>query len=314
MIKIGITCGDINGVGPEVAIKALKQIHGDYKFYLIGPKNLWLNQISKLKVDNFGSFELVDLGKFSITPGTPTATSGKISIQAINESIKLWDDKVIDIIITAPISKEAIFKAGSKFKGHTEIFANHFKTNKYVMMFLSRSFYAALMTIHIPIKEVSKQLTKELLENKIQVVRNSLKEDFSLRSPKIAIMGLNPHAGESTVIGREESEIIIPVIKKLSGNKFGIYGPFSPDGFFGRKEYKNVHCVIGMYHDQVLIPFKLLNFNNGVNFTAGLPLIRTSPDHGTAFNLAGKNLADHRSMLEAIKYGIKIFKNRHGIK
>lgn len=314
MIRIGITCGDINGIGPEITVKALKHIQGDYKFYLIGPKNVWLNQMSKLKVDKFECVEFVDLGKSSVSFGSPTATSGKISIQAIEESLKLWDEKVIDVIVTAPISKEAIAKAGSKFKGHTEIYAEHFKTKKYVMMFLSRSFFAALATIHIPLKEVSKQITKELIENKIQVVRNSLKEDFSIRSPKIAILGLNPHAGESDVIGVEESEIIIPVIKKLSGNKFGIYGPFSPDGFFGQKEYKNYDCTIGMYHDQVLIPFKLLNFNNGVNFTAGLPLVRTSPDHGTAFQLAGKNLADHKSILEAIKFGIKIFKNRNGLK
>lgn len=314
MIKIGITCGDINGVGPEIAIKAIKSLRGDYKYFLIGPKNIWLNLISKIRIDDFSNLEFVDLGKYTQNIGTPTVTSGKISLRAIEESIRLWDEKVIDIIVTAPISKEAISKAGSKFPGHTEMFADRFKSQKYVMMFLSKSFFSALATIHIPIKEVPKYLTKEILETKISVIRQTLINDFSLKNPKIAVLGLNPHAGESDLIGSEETEIIQPVIKKLSGNKFGIFGPFSPDGFFGKKEYKNFDCVLGMYHDQVLIPFKLLNFNNGVNYTAGLPLIRTSPDHGTAFNLAGKNLADHRSMLEAIKYAIKIYKSRNHIK
>lgn len=311
MIKLGITCGDINGIGPEIVVKAIKNIKGDYKFYLIGPKNIWLNVISRNKIDDFSNLEFVDIGRFTQNLGTPTSFSGRAALKAIQESIRLWDEKEIDVIVTAPISKEAIAKAGSKFPGHTEMFADHFKSKKFVMMFLSRSFFAALATIHISIKEVPKHITRELLETKISVVKSSLINDFGLKSPKVAILGLNPHAGEADLIGSEESEIIQPVIKRLSANKFGIYGPFSPDGFFGQKEYKRFDCVFGMYHDQVLIPFKLLNFNSGVNFTAGLPLIRTSPDHGTAFNLAGKNLADYRSMLEAIKYAIKIYKCRN---
>ncbi|NPV10759.1 MAG: 4-hydroxythreonine-4-phosphate dehydrogenase PdxA [Ignavibacteria bacterium] len=314
MIKIGITCGDINGIGPEITIKAIKNLRGDYKFYLIGPKNIFLNLISKLKLEDYSNIEFVDLGKYSQNLGSPTVMSGKLSLKAIYESLKLWDEKIIDVVVTAPISKEAISKAGSNFPGHTEIYASHFKTKNFVMMFLSNSFYAGLATIHIPIKDVPRVLNLELLENKISIVRKTLIQDFNIRSPKIAVLGLNPHAGESDLIGTEETQIIEPAIIKLSGNKFGIYGPFSSDGFFGRKEYKNYDCVFGMYHDQVLIPFKLLNFNNGVNFTAGLPIIRTSPDHGTAFNLAGKNLADHRSMLEAIKFAIKIFKTRNKIK
>ncbi len=314
MIKIAITCGDINGIGPEITIKAVKNIKGEYKFYLIGPKNIWLNLISKIKLDDFSNLEFVDLGRFTQNLGSPTITSGKVALKAINESLKLWDEKVIDVIVTSPISKEAIMKAGSKFPGHTEMFANHFKTKKYSMMFLSNSFFAALATIHISLREISKYLTKDLIETKINVIRQSLISDFGIKSPKIAVLGLNPHAGESDLIGTEETDILLPVIKKLSAHKFGIYGPFSPDGFFGQKEYKKFDCVFGMYHDQVLIPFKLLNFNSGVNFTAGLPLIRTSPDHGTAFNLAGKNLADHRSMLAAIKYAVKIYKCRNNLK
>ncbi len=314
MIRVGITCGDINGIGPEIAIKAIKNLKSNYKYFLIGPKNIWLSYISKIRLDELSNIEFIDIGKYSTNIGSPTVTSGKVALLAIKESLRLWDEKLVDVIVTAPISKEAISKAGSKFPGHTEMFADHFKSKDFVMMFLSNSLFAALVTIHISIREVPKQLNKNLLETKINVVRDSLIHDFSIKSPKIAVLGLNPHAGESDLIGTEESEIIQPVIKKLSSHKFGIYGPFSSDGFFGKKEFKNYDCVIGMYHDQVLIPFKLLNFNNGVNYTAGLPLIRTSPDHGTAFNLAGKNLADYRSMLEAIKYAIKIYKSRNKLK
>lgn len=310
MIRIGITCGDINGIGPEIIIKAIKTIQSDFKFYLIGPKNIFLNSISKYKLEDFSKFEFVDLGKYSQAFGNPTSISGKVALNAINTSLKLWNEKVIDLIVTAPISKEAIYKAGSKFPGHTEIFADHFHTNDFMMMFLSRNLFAGLITIHEPIKEISKIISKNLLERKFAVLKKSLEIDFRKKSPKIAVLGLNPHAGENGIIGKEEESLIEPTVKKLNSNKNIFTGPFSADGFFGQKLYKKYDCTLGLYHDQVLIPFKLLSFNEGINFTAGLPLVRTSPDHGTAFNLAGKNLANPKSMIEAIKYGVKIFKNR----
>lgn len=310
MIKVGITCGDINGIGPEIVIKSIKQAKSDFKFYLIGPKNIFLNQISKIKLDDFSKFEFVDTGKATALIGAPSQSSGKSSLSAISESIKLWDEQVIDVIVTAPISKEAIQRAGSKFPGHTEMFANRFRTNDFAMMFLSKFMFASLVTIHTPINKVSRILSRELLEKKLAVAKASLKQDFKKLGPTLAVLGLNPHAGENGLFGNEEREIIAPILKKLNSKRETFYGPFSTDGFFGQKCHKKYDCVVGMYHDQVLTPFKLLNFNEGVNFTAGLPLIRTSPDHGTAFGLAGKNLANPRSMIEAIKYAAKIYKNR----
>ncbi|MBM4175445.1 MAG: 4-hydroxythreonine-4-phosphate dehydrogenase PdxA [Ignavibacteria bacterium] len=314
MLKIGITCGDINGIGPEIAIKSIKQLKKDYKYYLIGPKNVFLNQISRNKLSDYSNCEFVDLGKSTISYGAPSQSSGNIALTSISESIKLWDEKVIDVIVTSPISKEAILKAGSKFPGHTEIFANRFRTDNYAMMFLSKIMIAALATIHEPIKKLSRIISRDLLEKKFSVIKDSLKQDFRKLSPTIAVLGLNPHAGESGLIGTEEKEIVSPVIKKLNSKRVIYRGPFSADGFYGQKCYKKFDCVVGMYHDQILVPFKLLNFNEGVNFTAGLPLIRTSPDHGTGFNLAGKNLANPKSMIVAIKCAEKIYQNRSSFK
>ncbi len=314
MLKIGITCGDINGIGPEIAIKSIKQLKKDYKYYLIGPKNVFLNQISRVKLNDYSNCEFVDLGKSSVSFGAPSTSSGKTALTAISESLKLWDERIIDVIVTSPISKEAIQKAGAKFHGHTEIYAYHFRTANYSMMFLSKPMIAALVTIHEPIKKISRLITRELVEKRLAVIKESLKQDFRRLSPTIAVLGLNPHAGERGVLGNEEKLILNPLLKKLNSKREIYQGPFSVDGFFGQKCYKKFDCVVGMYHDQILAPFKLLNFNKGVNFTVGLPLVRTSPDHGTAFNLAGKNLANPKSMIEAIKYAEKIQKNRSSLK
>ncbi len=179
----------------------------------------------------------------------------------------------------------------------------------YVMMFLSKKMNAALITIHNPVKNISSMLKKEILKKKLEVIINSLKNDLNIKVPSIAVLGLNPHAGENGLIGNEEIEIISPVIKTFQ-NSIEIQGPFVPDAFFANHSYKNFNIVVGMYHDQVLIPFKMINFSSGVNFTAGLPIVRTSPDHGTAFDIAGKNLADEFSILEAYHYAEKIVKNR----
>jgi 4-hydroxythreonine-4-phosphate dehydrogenase len=313
MLKIGVTCGDINGIGPEIIVRAIKYSKSELKYFLIGPKNIFLNQLSKIKFDDFSKFEFVDTGKASVAMGVPTQSSGKTALNAIYKSIKLWDEKVIDVIVTAPISKEAIKKAGSKFPGHTEIYADRFQTNDFTMMFLSKLMFASVVTIHIPISKVSRMLSRELLETKLNVVKESLKRDFKKLSPTIAVLGLNPHASENGLIGKEEKEIILPTLEKLNSRREIFYGPFSTDGFFGQKCYKKYDCVVGMYHDQVIAPFKLLNFNEGVNFTAGLPIIRTSPDHGTAYSLAGKNLANPKSMIEAIKFAVKVYKNRSSL-
>jgi 4-hydroxythreonine-4-phosphate dehydrogenase len=178
------------------------------------------------------------------------------------------------------------------------------------MLFLSKTIKAALLTIHQPIKKVPGLINKKLLENKFSLILDSLRKDFRIKSPKIAVLGLNPHAGENGLIGEEEKKIIIPFIKKFSDRKY-FRGPYPPDAFFGMKMYSVYDLVIGMYHDQILNPFKLLNFNKGVNYTAGLPIVRTSPDHGTAFDIAGKGIADESSTVEAFKYAEMILANRN---
>lgn len=206
-------------------------------------------------------------------------------------------------MVTAPISKTAIKMAGINFPGHTEMLAEWCGSKDFVMTFLSKKMNGALVTIHEPLKNVTKLITSENLKSKINIIIKMLINDFKISLPKIAVLGLNPHAGESGIIGNEEEKIIIPLIKKYSNN---LFGPFSSDAFFANRLYKKYDLVIGMYHDQLLIPFKMLNFSSGVNYTAGLPIIRTSPDHGTAFDIAYKGIADSSSFIEAFFYAEKI--------
>jgi len=214
-----------------------------------------------------------------------------------------------DAVVTAPISKEALGMAGIEFPGHTEMYAEWAGVKDFVMMFLSGKMKCALITIHEPLRKVPKLITPERILRTLRVVLSALKRDFNIKEPSVAILGLNPHAGENGRIGIEETDIIIPALKNSGFQEF-ISGPFVPDAFFANKLYKKYDMVIGMYHDQVLIPFKLLNFSSGVNFTAGLPFVRTSPDHGTAFDIAGKNAADEGSLLEAFYAARKIIQNR----
>lgn len=320
--KFLFTCGDINGIGPEISVKLF-----DYHFgkkskthlIFISPLNVFGFYYKKLKC-NF-SFDVVEditqtkpnqlnivaLSDSKMEIGKPTKLSGKVANQSLEKSIEILKNKNAEAVITAPISKYAFELAGINYPGQTEIFASHFNTKNYLMMFLSSKMIAALSTIHIPLKEVSKNLTREHLNNKIQILINSLTNDLKISSPKVAVLGLNPHSGENGKIGKEEVEIIIPSIKIFNKN---VEGPFVPDAFFANHLYKNFDAVFGMYHDQVLIPFKMLNFNTGVNFTAGLPIVRTSPDHGTAFDIAGKGIADYKSILSAFRYAKIIAANR----
>jgi len=317
--SFAFTCGDINGIGPEIVVKTLNKIYSPHSHTLvfICPHNVFNNTI-KLVKPTFkyimvkkltGSYQsgenvlILELPKRQQVYGKIRASSGKTSYRSIILACSLASEKLVDAIITAPISKEAFKKAKVNFPGHTELLAEYFNINHYAMMFISKKMKAALTTIHIPIKNVAKKISKQLLQKISDVILKSLNEDFKITEPKIAILGLNPHAGENGNIGREEKNIIIDFIKS---NKNNLDGPFVPDAYFGNRFYKNYDCTIGMYHDQVLIPFKLLNFNKGVNFTAGLPIVRTSPDHGTAFDIAGKGIANPDSMIEAFRYANKI--------
>lgn len=319
------TCGDINGIGPEIVIKAINKIQKKFNVQIVFvcPKKVFLSNINFIKPEldfhfldsysfnssssNKNKVLIYDFGNPEILIGKPTKSSGKISFQSIQIAFDLIKNHFADAMITAPISKTAFKIANISYNGHTELLADWTKSKNYAMMFLSKKMFSALATIHIPVKKISNILTKKLLSEKFKVILDSLRKDFKIENPKIAVLGLNPHAGENGILGQEEVETINPVIKKFNQN---IFGCFSADAFFANKLYKNYNCVIGMYHDQILIPFKMMNFKDGVNYTAGLPIIRTSPDHGTAFEIAGKNLADESSIYHAFIYAKKIYLNK----
>lgn len=316
------TCGDINGIGPEIVVKSLNRLNSSpgRKLIFACPKNVFLNTISFVtpkfsysiskqipKIWNDNSVLILDIGNTKQNIGKVTKNSGKASYSSILTACQLAENGIVNSIITAPISKLAFSKAGIIFPGHTELLANYFKIKKFAMMFVSKQMKAALVTIHIPIKDVSKTLKKKKIIEAIDVIYNSIKIDFGIKNPRISLLGLNPHAGEEGKIGLEEQNILNPLLKSLP---YKIEGPLVPDAYFGNKLYKNYDCTIGLYHDQILIPFKLLNFNRGVNYTAGLPIIRTSPDHGTAFDIAGKGIANPDSLLEAFRFSEVIRKNR----
>lgn len=316
------TCGDINGIGPEIVVKSLNQISSISKQKIIFacPKNVFLKTISYILPKfsytivksvpndwNHNSVLILDIGRYKQSIGKVTSEAGEASYKSIITACKLAEDKTVNSIITAPISKLALAKAGIKFPGHTELLADFFNVKNYAMMFVSKQMKAALITIHIPLKDVPKSITKKKLITTIDVIHNSIISDFGMKNPKISILGLNPHAGEEGKIGSEEVTLLKPTLKSLN---YKIHGPEVPDAYFGNKLYKKYDCTIGLYHDQVLIPFKLLNFNKGVNYTAGLPVVRTSPDHGTAFDIAGKGIANPDSIIEAFRFAKLINKNR----
>lgn len=325
MKRLVFTSGDINGIGPEICLKTFNKCFkkNDRKIIFLCPENIFektadlitpkfnyevVNDESFIKSDN-NIISIVSTGKPKQSVGRPTGTSGRFSYKAILKAVELLQNKMADAMITAPISKVSFEMAKIDFPGHTELLAKLTKSKNYVMMFLSEKLKAAMFTIHIPLSKVSENITKNHLITVLNVVENSLRNDFKISSPKISVLGLNPHSGEEGRIGSEEKEIISPVI--IEYESCVVDGPFVPDAFFGNHSYKKYDMTIGMYHDQILVPFKLLSFSSGVNYTAGLPIIRTSPDHGTAFDIAGKNIADCSSMVSALNWAEKIILNHN---
>ncbi len=306
-----ISCGDINGIGPEIALKSIEKLSlvKDINYKLVIPGNVLrlLSTTTKISLDTFSNVEIVDIGEYDIDPGIPTATSGKAAFHALKTAHEIVYKDERAFLVTAPISKYAFSLAGVDFPGHTELLAEWENSSDFVMSFLSNQLKCALATIHIPLVTVSSVLTSDKLRKCIETVSNSLKYDFSIHEPKIAVLGLNPHAGENGLLGKEEIATIIPVIKEFEGT---VEGPFSADAFFARKQYLNYDLFVALYHDQGLIPFKLLTAGSGVNFTSGLKIIRTSPDHGTAYDIAWQHKSDFSSMIEAIDWGHRITTNR----
>ena len=324
MISAVFTCGDINGIGPEISIKAFHKILSkkntnpvificplnvfEYYYKLTGSNFIYnsYNPKEELRSDQLN---LIVLPNAKLNIGKSTITSGRIAYETFIKSIELIQNKLADLLVTSPVSKEAINNAGINFTGHTEILAKLDGSKNYLMTFLAKDLKASLLTIHKSIKSVPGLVKQKTIEEAISVLYRSAQNDFGIEDPKIAVLGLNPHAGENGLIGNEELKIIKPVMNSLR-KKYNLFGPFVPDAFWGNNIYKNYDMILGMYHDQVLIPFKMMYFNSGVNYTAGLNIVRTSPDHGTAFDIAGKNIADSNSIHQAYKFAIKIFSNR----
>jgi 4-hydroxythreonine-4-phosphate dehydrogenase len=323
MTRVVFTCGDINGISPEIAVKAFSNIFRKknnnqvifvcpknvFEFYYISTQASFNYQIVDKQPFSNSLLNLIPLPDAKINFGKPTSSSGQIAYQSINKSLEIIQSNKADVLVTTPISKKAFNLAKINFAGHTELLAKSENSKNYMMLFLSEKLRAGLLTIHLPISKVSSLISKESIIKSINILNSTALRDLRIPNPKIAVLGLNPHAGENGLIGNEEEKIIKPVINSLQ-KKINVSGPFVPDAFWGNKTYKKFDMILGMYHDQVLIPFKLLNFNSGVNFTAGLNLIRTSPDHGTAYDIAGLNQANESSLLQSYKYAIIIFQNR----
>jgi 4-hydroxythreonine-4-phosphate dehydrogenase len=326
-MKLAVTCGDINGIGLEVFFKALEKFLGesdfvnDIEFTLAIEKNILLNYSNLIrkrliiKNDHFifkgRKFNYINTTTTSnIHYGRVDKNAGAIAAESIKMMTKMTMEGKFDALLTLPISKEAIYKAGWEFPGHTEYLASETKVKNPLMLICTNAIRVLPLTIHIPLKDVSKNITQEKIVEYAQKLNQSLIKDFSEKYPRIAILSLNPHSGENGNLGKEEKDVIIPAIRNLKHMDIDVRGPFAADGFFAHGEYLRYDAIISMYHDQGLIPVKLLAMGGGTNYTAGLPIIRISPDHGTAFNIAGKGIASEMSTYNAIEQAYKIYRNR----
>ena len=325
-IKVGISIGDLNGVGLEVILKTFEDnrlmefctpvLFGSTKTISYHKKvlnsNVPVNGIDQIRKAIPNRLNMVNIWKENvlIELGKPTADSGKYAFKSLEAAVKALKNGEVDVLVTAPINKHNIQSDLFNFQGHTEYLESELEGES-LMILMTDSLRIGLITGHIPIREVADTITPELIAKKVQIMHDSLMKDFRIQKPKIAILGLNPHCGDKGVIGKEDDEIVRPVIQKLQDEGKLVFGPYAADSFFGAETYKKFDGVLAMYHDQGLGPFKTLAFGRGVNYTAGLNKIRTSPDHGTAYEIAGKGMADHHSFSEALFKAIDIFKRRN---
>jgi len=326
-LRIGITHGDINGIGYEVIIKTLSDsrllecctpiVYGSPKVAAYHRKALDVelfsfNQIIHAREANSKRVNIINCvdEEIRVELGKSTQEAGEAALLALQAAVKDLKSGDIDVIVTAPINKENIQSDNFKFPGHTEFFASEFSAKNYMMLMVNDLLKVGVVTGHIPVQQVPQSLTKEKILSNIRILHKTLLEDFSIRKPRIAVLGLNPHAGDHGVIGLEDQDIIKPAIKQATEEGIIALGPFPADGFFGSGDYKKFDAILAMYHDQGLIPFKVLAFESGVNFTAGLPIIRTSPGHGTAYDIAGTGSASEDSFRNAIYLAIDVFENR----
>ncbi len=327
--RIAITLGDANGVGPEVVLKSLLDVRLarfvqpvivgsahvlNVHASKLGYTDVRIQVVSKLpdcvKPGEVVILDVTNGEKPDVRFGEVSDEAGRLAMKAVEHATDLCIQGEVDGMVTAPISKEAISLAGYKDPGHTEFIAKRTGCDDYTMMMISEELRVGLVTGHIPIWDVPKGVTKDAILDKIRVISGSLMEDFGIQRPKIAVLGLNPHAGDGGVLGREEAESIIPAIQDACDEGHLVFGPFPADGFFAIGGYRLYDAVLAMYHDQGLIPFKTLTFESGVNYTAGLSVVRTSPDHGTAFNIAGEGKASPGSMRSAIYLAVDVSRRR----
>jgi 4-hydroxythreonine-4-phosphate dehydrogenase len=326
-LPLGITIGDVNGIGPELLVNVISsdELLNHCIPVIYTPEGVLDFYAARLEIDlpalnvvtqqsdiAEGQVNLRICGDAEVepSPGKASVETGALAMQAIEMAKADVLNGWIKNVVTGPIDKKTIQEAGFNFPGHTEYFANAFETDDYMMLLCSDELIIGTLTGHVPVSDIANHISQEKIESRIQILNETLKTDFLVEKPKIAVLGLNPHAGDQGAIGKEELDIIKPAIAECRSNDLIVFGPFSSDGFFGSKAYQNYDAVLAMYHDQALIPFKQISFDEGVNYTAGLPIIRTSPDHGTAYDIAGKGIGSTASFVNAIFMVNRLYRNR----
>ncbi len=325
LIKVGISVGDLNGIGTEIILKTFEdprmlefctpvifasiKTMSFFKKHFDSPINFHgINEINQIVE---GKVNVLNVWKenTNIEFGKEDNEIGLFAVKSLEKATEALKNDDIDVLVTAPINKLTVQSDSFNFPGHTNYLAKELGGTS-LMFMVTDDLKVGLLTDHVPVKDVSNQITAKLIMEKIDTIYNSLIQDFKISKPRIAILGINPHAGDNGVIGEEDDKVVRPTLEKIREKGKLVYGPYSADSFFGSKNYKNFDAVIASYHDQGLIPFKTITFGEGVNYTAGLTKVRTSPDHGTAFEIAGKGEADESSFKEAVFMAIKIFNNR----
>ena len=325
-IKVGFSIGDLNGIGGELIVKSLNDkslfklftpiIYASDKIISFLAEHFsTTNQFNVIKnIDSAcpSSINIINVWKedIKINFGQSTPEAGHYSILSLKAAVNDLKSSLIDVLVTPPINKHNIQSKTFNFPGHTNFLSQQLKGES-LMFMISDKIKIGLLTDHVPIAKVSSYINRDLIFQKVEIIDNSLRQDFGILAPKIALLGVNPHSGDNGVIGEEEDMILKPTIEKLKSSGKLIFGPFAADSFFGSENFKNFDAVLAAYHDQGLIPFKTLAFGSGVNFTAGLDKVRTSPDHGTAYEIAGKGIANSESFKQAIFSGIQIYKQRN---
>jgi 4-hydroxythreonine-4-phosphate dehydrogenase len=326
-LKLGVSIGDPNGIGLEIILKAFshQKTLSDFiptvysnveiiEFHLANLKlDLEINVIKSISESLKGKLNVFEISSsnFKVDFGKSNIQSGDIAFRSLSTATKHIIENKIDCLVTAPIDKNTIQSKNFEFNGHTEYLTKISNKNNSLMLMVHQNLKIGVVTNHLSIDKIAGAISEELILNKIAILEDSLKNDFNIKNPKMALLGLNPHSGDGGLIGVEEITIIKPAIESAKLKKYNVFGPFPADGFFASEKHKEFDAVLGMYHDQGLIPFKMLSKNQGVNFTAGLPIIRTSPDHGTASDIAGKNKASFNSFKNALYLAKNIYNNRN---